>query len=63
MNPAIGEQWLPFAALKQEISGYALIVEPDRCWPPIPAGAADNGTVHAGVMSMQETAGEPVFIG
>lgn len=30
MNPAVGEQWLPFAALKQEISGYALIVEAEQ---------------------------------
>ncbi len=29
MNPAIGQQWLPFSALKAEISGYALILEPD----------------------------------
>jgi len=27
MNPAIGQQWLPFSALKKEISGYALILE------------------------------------
>lgn len=29
MNPAIGEQLLPIAALKSEISGYALILDPE----------------------------------
>jgi ATP-binding cassette subfamily B protein RaxB len=60
MNPAIGEQWLPFAALKQEISGYALIVEPDQVLAADPELALPT-TVQSmpGVMSMQETAGEP----
>ncbi|HID8744548.1 TPA: peptidase domain-containing ABC transporter [Enterobacter mori] len=60
MNPAIGEQWLPFAALKQEISGYALIVEPDQVLAAAPELALPT-TVQSmpGVMSMQETAGEP----
>ena len=60
MNPAIGEQWLPFAALKQEISGYALIVEPDQVLVADPELALPT-TVQSmpGVMSMQETAGEP----
>ncbi|MBU9817421.1 ATP-binding cassette domain-containing protein [Rahnella sp. C60] len=29
MNPAIGQQFLTFDALKKEISGYALVVDPD----------------------------------
>lgn len=60
MNPAIGEQWLPFAALKQEISGYALIVEPDQAQaadPDLPLPAKEQSAPP--VMSMQETAAVP----
>lgn len=56
MNPAIGEQWLPFAALKQEISGYALIVEPEQRLAADPALARPS---MPRVMSMQETADVP----
>ena len=35
MNPALGQQLLPYAALKAEISGYALVLDRDE----IPAGA------------------------
>ncbi|WP_369309797.1 peptidase domain-containing ABC transporter [Providencia rettgeri] len=30
INPAIGQQWLPYSALKLEISGYALILDPNH---------------------------------
>ncbi|HDT6568081.1 peptidase domain-containing ABC transporter [Enterobacter cloacae] len=56
MNPAIGEQWLPFAALKQEISGYALIVEPEQRLAADPTLARPS---MPRVMSMQETADVP----
>ncbi|WP_259048280.1 peptidase domain-containing ABC transporter [Klebsiella sp. BIGb0407] len=60
MNPAIGQQWLPFSALKKEISGYALILED-------PAAAITNADpVLAGIqeempraMSLKETAAVP----
>ncbi|MDL4615767.1 peptidase domain-containing ABC transporter [Citrobacter amalonaticus] len=60
MNPAIGEQWLPFAALKQEISGYALIVEPEQAFaadPDLPLSTTAQSAPRA--MSMQETAAVP----
>lgn len=60
MNPAIGEQWLPYSALKQEISGYALIVEPGQtpeADPDLPLPAAGQHAPHA--MSMRETAEVP----
>lgn len=60
MNPAIGEQWLPFAALKQEISGYALIVEPEQAVaadPDLPLSTTAQSAPRA--MSMQETAAVP----
>lgn len=60
MNPAIGEQWLPFAALKQEISGYALIVEPEQASaadPDLPLPTTAQSVPRA--MSMQETAAVP----
>lgn len=60
MNPAIGEQWLPFSALKQEISGYALIVEPDRPLEADPGLSLPDETQTAPrAMSMQETAAVP----
>ena len=60
MNPAIGEQWLPFAALKQEISGYALIVEPEQSVAADPDLALSTTAQSAPrAMSMQETAAVP----
>ncbi|WP_272517436.1 MULTISPECIES: peptidase domain-containing ABC transporter [unclassified Providencia] len=61
MNPAIGQQWLPFSALKAEISGYALILEPDTALEKIESLAPEDrndGTTgkkapHA--MSLKET--------
>ncbi|WP_054178952.1 peptidase domain-containing ABC transporter [Trabulsiella odontotermitis] len=60
MNPAVGEQWLPFAALKQEISGYALIVEPDTVLPA-PADLPPSSTAKTvpRAMSLKETAVVP----
>ncbi len=60
MNPAVGEQWLPFAALKQEISGYALIVEPDKeltADPDLPLPSKEKRMPRA--MSLKETAAVP----
>ncbi len=60
MNPAIGEQWLPVAALKQEISGYALIVEPEQALeadPDLPLATKTQSAPQ--MMSMQETAAVP----
>ncbi|WP_436858112.1 peptidase domain-containing ABC transporter [Citrobacter tructae] len=60
MNPAIGEQWLPFSALKQEISGYALIVEPEQTLaadPDLPH--LQNEKPAPSAMSMKETAAVP----
>lgn len=60
MNPAVGEQWLPFAALKQEISGYALIVEPDQAQTAeadLPLPTETQSAPRA--MSLRETAAVP----
>ncbi|KNC95738.1 cysteine peptidase family C39 domain-containing protein, partial [Trabulsiella odontotermitis] len=59
MNPAVGEQWLPFAALKQEISGYALIVEPDITLPPPADLPPSNAKTAPRAMSLKETAVVP----
>ncbi|WP_300005194.1 peptidase domain-containing ABC transporter [uncultured Cedecea sp.] len=60
MNPAIGQQWLPFSALKKEISGYALILE------GTPASVQNADPVILGTeeekpraMSLKETAAVP----
>jgi len=60
MNPAIGQQWLPFSALKKEISGYALILEgsPDRVTNsnPVILGTPEE---MPRAMSLKETASVP----
>lgn len=62
LNPAIGQQWLPFAALKAEISGYALILEPETALDKIESLAdkdTDNVSTSRKVphaMSLKETA-------
>ncbi|SPZ21195.1 Lactococcin-G-processing and transport ATP-binding protein LagD [Providencia rettgeri] len=60
MNPAIGQQWLPFSALKAEISGYALILEPDTALEKIESLAPEDKNDGAGkkaphAMSLKET--------
>ncbi|HEM6801130.1 TPA: ATP-binding cassette domain-containing protein [Citrobacter koseri] len=58
MNPAIGEQWLPFAALKKEISGYALIVDANTVRQATSLPLSTESTLpHA--MSLEETARTP----
>ncbi|WP_340577972.1 hypothetical protein, partial [Staphylococcus aureus] len=58
MNPAIGEQWLPFAALKKEISGYALIVDANTARQATSLPLSTESTLpHA--MSLEETARTP----
>ncbi|BDH44600.1 ABC transporter ATP-binding protein [Salmonella enterica subsp. enterica serovar Choleraesuis] len=60
MNPAIGQQWLPLSALKEEISGYALILEdeqPPR--EPLPGGKKRFASGAASVMSLRQTAKVP----
>ncbi|MBP6123391.1 MULTISPECIES: peptidase domain-containing ABC transporter [Providencia] len=62
MNPAIGQQWLPFSALKAEISGYALILEPEAALKKIESLAPENkqnisiGRKVPHAMSLKETA-------
>ncbi|MDU4541134.1 MAG: cysteine peptidase family C39 domain-containing protein, partial [Klebsiella michiganensis] len=60
MNPAIGQQWLPFSALKKEISGYALILEEspgviDQQAPVITGAQQEMPRA----MSLKETAAVP----
>ncbi|MBV5096251.1 peptidase domain-containing ABC transporter [Tenebrionicola larvae] len=58
MNPAIGEQWLPLESLKQEISGYALILDresPYQTADTLP-GALKKKKAPLRAMSMKETA-------
>lgn len=58
MNPAIGEQWLPFASLKREISGYALILDTDSPYETASTAPVELEEVKATprAMSMKETA-------
>ncbi|HEM8291902.1 TPA: peptidase domain-containing ABC transporter [Providencia rettgeri] len=62
MNPAIGQQWLPFSALKAEISGYALILEPDTALKKVESLSSEQATNKASTqkvphaMSLKETA-------
>ncbi|WP_142502516.1 peptidase domain-containing ABC transporter [Klebsiella sp. 2680] len=60
MNPAIGQQWLPFSALKKEISGYALILEESPSAGVMsPSAIADVQQAMPGAMSLKETAAVP----
>ncbi|AVF34815.1 peptidase domain-containing ABC transporter [Rahnella sikkimica] len=61
MNPAIGEQLLPVAALKSEISGYALVLDKDAATAkPVPEKVKKNRRFRAlECMSLKETAGIP----
>ncbi|WP_058910651.1 peptidase domain-containing ABC transporter [Entomohabitans teleogrylli] len=64
MNPAIGQQWLPFSALKKEISGYALILEDSPAQTaPAPGEIPGQGKKMAGAMSLKETAAVPGIYG
>lgn len=59
MNPAIGEQLLPIAALRAEISGYALVLDNDAISKK-PSVAAQNRTRRFRAlewMSLKQTAG------
>lgn len=61
MNPAIGEQLLPIAALRSEISGYALVLDKDAIGEK-PAVAAHKRTRRfraLDCMSLKQTAGIP----
>ncbi|HGN1705146.1 TPA: peptidase domain-containing ABC transporter [Providencia rettgeri] len=62
INPAIGQQWLPFSALKLEISGYALILDPNQQSNSITPPLADTDKKQTkaqrrplSVMSLKET--------
>lgn len=59
MNPAIGEQILPIAALKSEISGYALVVDPDTQPDPQALAAMKRTRRFRALecMSLKQTAG------
>ncbi|QHA88213.1 peptidase domain-containing ABC transporter [Serratia rhizosphaerae] len=61
MNPAIGQQLLPLEALKQEISGYALVLDHET--PPDAAALAgvkrSQSFSALACMSMQETSRLP----
>lgn len=64
MNPAIGQQWLPFASLKTEISGYALILDPQT--RVTAEQSAETGTTKSELphaMSLKETAAVPGMYG
>ncbi|MEQ5729017.1 MULTISPECIES: peptidase domain-containing ABC transporter [Providencia] len=61
INPAIGQQWLPYSALKLEISGYALILDPNNQSQSDEAntvGGKEQQTIQKrplGIMSLKET--------
>ncbi|AHY08995.1 peptidase domain-containing ABC transporter [Serratia plymuthica] len=58
MNPAFGQQLLPFGALKAEISGYALVLDREgSSTSPMPSGKKRNGRWRAfASLSMKDTA-------
>ncbi|ANS44499.1 peptidase domain-containing ABC transporter [Serratia inhibens] len=56
MNPALGQQLLPFDALKAEISGYALVLDRDGA-PVAATNVKRSGRWHAfSSLSMKDTA-------
>ncbi|MEE4411015.1 MULTISPECIES: peptidase domain-containing ABC transporter [unclassified Serratia (in: enterobacteria)] len=56
MNPALGQQLLPFNALKAEISGYALVLDRDSA-PVATTNVKRSGRWHAfSSLSMKDTA-------
>ncbi|MBL5823481.1 ATP-binding cassette domain-containing protein [Serratia marcescens] len=56
MNPALGQQLLPYAALKAEISGYALVLDRDEIPAGAPAQRSDRRSTFAS-LSLKDTAG------
>ncbi|MCP1105646.1 ATP-binding cassette domain-containing protein [Serratia nevei] len=56
MNPALGQQLLPYAALKAEISGYALVLDRDEIPAAAPARRSGRQSAFAS-LSLKDTAG------
>lgn len=56
MNPALGQQLLPYAALKAEISGYALVLDRDDLPSTAPAVRSHRRGAFAS-LSLKDTAG------
>ncbi len=56
MNPALGQQLLPYAALKAEISGYALVLDRDDLPATVPARRSHRRRAFAS-LSLKDTAG------
>ncbi|MBU5414583.1 peptidase domain-containing ABC transporter [Serratia ureilytica] len=56
MNPALGQQLLPYAALKAEISGYALVLDRDDLPSTAPAARSRRRGAFAS-LSLKDTAG------
>ncbi len=56
MNPALGQQLLPYAALKAEISGYALVLDRDEIPAGAPAPRSGRRRAFAS-LSLKDTAG------
>ena len=56
MNPALGQQLLPYAALKAEISGYALVLDRDDLPATVPARRSGRRSAFAS-LSLKDTAG------
>ncbi|MEM8266734.1 ABC transporter ATP-binding protein, partial [Morganella morganii] len=56
MNPALGQQLLPYAALKAEISGYALVLDRDDIPAGAPAPRSGRRRAFAS-LSLKDTAG------
>lgn len=61
MNPAIGEQLLPIAALKSEISGYALVLDREAASAAPPVAKQKRPRSFRGLeyMSLKQTAAIP----
>lgn len=59
MNPAMGQQLLPLSALKREISGYALVLDPDTLAAPEALAQVQPVRRRRALesMSLKETAG------
>ncbi|MEX0631250.1 hypothetical protein M8494_00230 [Serratia ureilytica] len=56
MNLALGQQLLPYAALKAEISGYALVLDRDDLPATVPARRSHRRRAFAS-LSLKDTAG------
>lgn len=56
MNPALGQQFLTFDALKREISGYALVIDNEAESRPVSETKPSGKNAYLSCMSLRQTA-------